>query len=301
MIAPDTGGGVQASVILAKAGGLRVRVRGNAHSRNGSCVPLPGELLLGTGGVNHYRFDAEGTVTVGGGATVWHTNAMLARFGFQLPVHNDAGPAFSVGGYICAGGIGALGPERIGFWEAVTEVAIVTGTGVLRRIRRHEDDFRWLFGSAGQFGVIVEATVRILPLGDSAPRYPRGATGRVAGPRWPGPETLWYHAFIPAEAAGQEIESRPPAFHIPLRFRTFTPPLLSPHQGDLIVVGTFGDVPVDADFDYAGHYGKETLREFAARKYRFDPDWLFCAGPLADVLRTTITSDLAFETGFLTQ
>lgn len=330
---PRTAERALAAVRAAKARGLSVRVRGNGHSLIGSSVPRREELLLRSTGLNYYEFGHEGTVTLGGGATVWHANSMLVEAGFQLPVHNDAGPASTVGAYICAGGVGAFGAEQIGFWEAVTEVTIATGEGVLRKIARTEPDFRWLFGSMGQLGLIVEATVRILPLGDSVTPYPLGRSGRIEGPSWQGARTLWYEAVVPADRAEEAKATvqqvwlkyshlwtqAASTFAIPIEFRTFTPPLISPYQGDLVVVGTFGDTPgVDFDwtafralsgeiagwvasdpalrryapaemlfddFDYTAHYGTPALREFATLKRRFDPDWLFCAGPLADALR----------------
>jgi FAD/FMN-containing dehydrogenase len=333
LVEPTTAEQVGDAVRTAKARGLAVRVRGNGHAFNGSNIPRAGELLLRTAGLDHYRFEEAGTITVGAGAAVWNVNALLEAVGYQLEVYNEDGPASTVGGYAAAGGIGLMSGERGGFWETVTRVELVTGEGEPITLRPGDEVFPWLFGAMGQLGIIAEMTLRILPQEGAAPEYPLGRTGRVAATPRIGPTALWYEAFVPQEALAEakmairriglryrHIWLRPyPTFVRPVRFRTFTPPLLSPHQGDLAVVGTFGDIPDEGfdwaqfrrlgeeitawagsdprfrryapaemlfeDFDFVAHYGAATFREFATLKRGYDPAGVLVPGALSDALR----------------
>jgi len=242
--------------------GLAVRVRGAGHSMNGSSVPRPDETLLSTSGLRHFRFDEKGTVTVGAGAALWEVDQMLRSYGFQLLLCNDGGaPAASVGGFTSAGGIGADTWRHGGFWETVAEVLLVTGAGEVVRSRPGDELFRWIFGSMGQLGFIVEVKVRIMGHEDGPPApYPAGATGEVVARPAEWEHNVWHTLFVPEaawERAEAELEAlarrhagvwRPRSgYRYFVRFRRFNPPLLYPTQESFVAVGVWGVTATEHD------------------------------------------------------
>jgi hypothetical protein len=329
---------VRDALLRASAARIPVRIRGNGHAMTGANIPCAGEMVLSTASLLDYHFGAEGTVTVGSGATVWDVTSLSERFGYQLPVVNDGdGPAPTVGGFTAAGGFGVRSERFGGFWESVREMVVVTGDGRLVTLRPDDDAFRWMFGSMGQLGIVVAATVALVPRPGQAPRYPLGRRGRVQPMPCDHPRRLWCDALVPgplwpeAKMAVRKIGlrharawQRLPAFHIRIPFRTFTPPLVSPYQGDLVALGIWGDRPPGGfdwervrlldreftawvrsdprirryasggllfeDFDYTAHFGAACLRDFAAVKRDLDPLGLLVRGPLSDALRACGTA-----------
>lgn len=263
--APATAEELQAAVCEANARRMPIRIRGNGHSMNGTAIPRADELLLRVTGLDHYRFDAEGTLTVGAGAAVWDVHALLRNFGFDLPVYNDGDAAApSVGGYLAAGGFGATSGRHGGFWETVAALTLVSGDGRRLTSRPGDELFPWLFGSMGQLGIICEATLRIIPLPGRPPAYPRGSCGHIAASRHDWEKNMWYTVFVPKPAWPQALgdliaigrrhapawRARPPyAYDLP--FRTFNPPLIHPRQENLAAVGIWGEIPA-GDFDPEG-------------------------------------------------
>lgn len=275
--APATAEELQAAVQEANARHIPIRIRGNGHSMNGAAVPRADELLLRMTGLDHYRFDAAGTLTVGAGAAVWDVHALLGNFGYDLLVYNDGEAAApTVGGYLAAGGFGATSGRHGGFWETVAALTLVSGDG--RRITSRPGDelFPWLFGSMGQLGIICEATLRIVPLQGRQPAYPNGRCGHVMASRHDWEKNVWYTVFVPKpvwlQAVRELIEigrrhapawrARPPyAYDLP--FRTFNPPLIHPRQESLAAVGIWGEIP-------AGDVDPRQLRRLDAAV----ADWL---------------------------
>ncbi|MEV4560815.1 FAD-dependent oxidoreductase [Kitasatospora sp. NPDC049285] len=262
LVHPTSGAEVSDAVLAARAAGLGVRVRGNACAMNGTNIPLPGELLIPTTALDGYHFAAEGTITVGGGATVLNVNSLLNSLGYTLRMHNEGGPAATVGGYLSAGGVGPGAEQYGGFWEQVTEVVLVTGTGEPITVRPGDELFRWLFGSMGQLGIAVRLTLTIAPREGATPVYPLGRTGRIE-PRVPDtPKRVWLETYVPAECAAEARmalrrigmpyrhlwQPRLATFERRIRFVSFTPPLLSAHRGDLALVGEWGDLPEHPDW-----------------------------------------------------
>ena len=263
----------QAAELLREAHerGIPVRIRGRAHSMNGTAVPRDGELLLTTDSLSHFAFEEEGTVTVGAGAAVWDVDRMLETHGFSLLMCNDGGAAASsVGGFASAGGIGERSWLHGGFWETVAELTLVTRDGAVLRCTPEHPLFRWVFGAMGRLGVIVEAKLRIEPLG-SRP-YPMGVRGTIARsePQWP--HDVWLTLFVPppledaARGAIADLGRRHRHAWTPrhdfryfIRFLTFNPPLVYPRNESFVAVGLWGTA---ADDDFPALRALE--RDFAA-------------------------------------
>jgi FAD/FMN-containing dehydrogenase len=161
---------------LAAQENVPLRVRGMGHALNGSSLPKPGELTVCTAHLNWVRYEEEGTVTAGGGIGLWPLRDLVRGAHFTLPVINDGYAGPSVGGFVAAGGFGPGSAEFGGFWENVAEISLATASG-LKRIKRQDELFPWLFGSMGQLGIVVEARLDlIVHHTDESPAYPKGTS-----------------------------------------------------------------------------------------------------------------------------
>jgi FAD/FMN-containing dehydrogenase len=282
----------------ARARGQAVRVRGSAHTFSGATIPREGDILLRTNALDHYAFDGLGTVHAGAGALAWDVRDLAARHGLVMPVYNGGWAGPTLGGYLCAGGMGLRVPpadrERWlqlpaenrppllsisethgGFWEHVAEVTLVDGTGTVHHVREDDEVFPWLFANFGQFGVVTNLRLRLLPApgprtqdpGPLSGRVPRvqaddpAANDRLAGPR--GDRILFWFSYLVArhqeEAAweqlrgwverhapflrpqggwvGPVVHGEPIGYRYLVTFRRFHPPLLYPHAEDFVLMG----------------------------------------------------------------
>ncbi len=172
---------------------VSIRVRGSAHTFSGATIPRDGEILLRTNQLDHFPFDRDGTLTVGSGAIAWDVRDLATHHGFVMPVYNGGWAGPTIGGYTSAGGMGLRVPpadrERWlalpeaqrppllsisemhgGFWEHVSSIRMVDGTGTIHDIGEDHEDFPWLFANFGQFGVITDVRLKLLEEADAA--YP---------------------------------------------------------------------------------------------------------------------------------
>ncbi|HEY3493306.1 MAG TPA: FAD-binding oxidoreductase [Polyangiaceae bacterium] len=177
-VSPENEDAVARVVRVARELRLPIRVRGRAHSANGSSLPAERELLLSTNRLNELAFERPGSVDAGAGIAVQSIDGALRGLGFSLPVINDGAAGPTLGGYISAAGMGSGSREHGGLWANVESIVLVTGTGEIRRIQAKDPDFLWVFGAMGQLGVIVAARLVIVPAG-SARDYPLGQRRRV--------------------------------------------------------------------------------------------------------------------------
>ena len=279
----------------ALAQGAALRVRGSGHGLSGASLPRSGETLVQTSGLNHYRVEAHGQLTVGGGAILWDIRDFVAGRGWQLPLYNGGWAGPTLGGFVSAGGLGLRVPpherqevaspnapdlvslsERYGgFWAQVTRLKIIDGCGEVHDILPGDEDFPWIFASMGQFGLILEATLRLLPQPGAADGLPVGSSGRIPvsnpldrsetdalppayGVNW----RYWFTALVPVdeeEAAwevigdwsrahrntlrptegwvGPLLNGAPIGFRYLVRRIAVTPPLLYPRDEDFVTLG----------------------------------------------------------------
>jgi FAD/FMN-containing dehydrogenase len=196
-------------------------------------LPHPGELSLSAENFRVIRFDEPGTVTVGAGVVLWILQHFLRRHGYDLPVLNDGYPGPSVGGFIASGGFGPRSALFGGFWNNVVDVGLMDGHGNVRRVARTDPLFRWLFGSMGQLGIFLDATLQIVPLEGSVPApYPQGT--RLVPPRLDAPKIptqfiveaddrlFWFTLFVPDDCmddAHRELSELEKRYSNVLRFQ----------------------------------------------------------------------------------
>ncbi|HMJ93016.1 MAG TPA: FAD-binding oxidoreductase [Allosphingosinicella sp.] len=260
--APADEDSLRAGLAQAAERSMSLRVRGAGHSMNGSAIPRVGELLIETRALDSWRIEASRSIRVGAGAAIWDVQRLLASLGHGLLVYNDGNAAAStVGGYVSAGGFGAESWRYGGFWESVESIDLVTVGGESLTVGPSDPLFPWLFGSMGQLGIIVAATLKARPLPGALP-LARGSSGRVPASVHDWEKTIWFSAFVPKPAWGRarrELAAiggrhsaawrpRPPyAYAIP--FGRFTPPLIHPSSADLVAVGIWGEAPEEG-FDF---------------------------------------------------
>lgn len=275
---PDSIDAAQRLVRGARQRGLRLRVRGSGHTFSGASLPRAGEILVRTQGLDHFEFVAPDRLLAGSGALVWDIRDLARDHGYDLPVFNGGWAGPTLGGYISAGGFGksGLSEQDGGLWENVHAIRLLDGTGELRRVTREDAVFRWLFGSAGQLGLIVDAELRLVPHAAAAapPAYPQGLAGRiprrqaddpavndlapVAGEKrlfwftvlvspareaiaWEGLEQLVakHHDILVPDGgwAGPLRDGVPIGYRYVIRFHTFNPPLVYPVDETFLVLG----------------------------------------------------------------
>jgi FAD/FMN-containing dehydrogenase len=248
---------VAAVVRRASELGVPLRLRAQGHSLNGASLPQPGELLVSLRALRRARFDSPGQVTAGAGCVLWRLQSMLASHGFALPVVNDGYAGPTVGGYVAAGGFGPGSAEHGGFWDNVERLELVDGRGELLSLGRSDPRFPWLFGAMGQLGVVVEASLRIVP-GVHEPAYPLGAAAEIPAldPQAAEPgadeQLFWFTLFVPepdaadAHAALSALEHRHGALRYSERYlyrvahRGGSAPLVYPEPRAFVATGAWG-------------------------------------------------------------
>ncbi|HRP69429.1 MAG TPA: FAD-binding oxidoreductase [Turneriella sp.] len=258
---PKTEGELQRLLQTADSKNISVRIRGRGHSMNGSTLPRQGELLIVTENLRQYNWQSKEFIRVGGGISIYALQQWLKARGFSLPVFTDVlGP--SVGGYISASGISLDSQKYGGFWNNVNRVRLVDAKGEMYVLTPKDKDFKWLFGSMGQLGVIVEADLKIVPYKKPRFRQEIGiiAESLVAGPKGQPRDTeyesshlVWFTVIAPIEKKSElmtdllNIKAKYsdainyiPEYIWPVRKLNFTPPLFYPENRELICIGIWG-------------------------------------------------------------
>jgi FAD/FMN-containing dehydrogenase len=192
-----------ALVRFARERALPLRTRGGGHALNGSSVPGTRELLVRTRALDHYRFERAGTLTVGGGASMWDVRDLAAGHGFYVPVVNNGSSGPTVGGLVAAGGLGPDSERFGGLWSNVAALTLVTGAGEVRRVPREDALFPWLFGAAGQLGVVAEVELEILRSDEVPPTPARPDDGTSHPPAPPPPPRAPHEIVYPLGAHGR--------------------------------------------------------------------------------------------------
>jgi len=241
---------------------IAVRIRGRGHSMNGSSLPRKGELLLYTDHIRHYQLISPSEIIVGSGISILALQQWLGKRGYTLPIFNDGILAPSVGGYISASGIGTRSVDYGGFWENVTYIKLIDAQGTTHTVKRSDPDFKWIFGSMGQFGLIYEAGLKILATG-SKPFTPSAgiiteswkdeSEAQSRKHEFKKSRLIWFSVIAPDEKRDelhkdmQNLKKQYlssirflPEYLWPIRNFNFTPPLFYPENKNLICIGIWG-------------------------------------------------------------
>jgi hypothetical protein len=153
-------------VRAARAAGLRVAPQTTGHNAT-PLGDLSGTILLKTSRLRNVDVDAEaGIARVGGGAT-WGDVAGPAAAAGLMPLQGSSHDV-GVAGYTLGGGVSFLSRHFGLACERLRSVEMVTGDGEVRRVDSDNDpDLFWaLKGGGGNFGIVTELEIELLPISE---------------------------------------------------------------------------------------------------------------------------------------
>ena len=171
VLTPGSPAEVQEAMAYAAARGLGIAARGAGHSTYGQGQVAGGIVLDMTELGAVHEVEAGHAVADAGALWSQVVAATLARRRTPPVLTDYLGT--TVGGTLSVGGIGGAS-HRYGLQtDTVLALEVVTGTGALVRCSATEnrDLFNCVRGGLGQFGVIVRATMRLVPTFDSTRWY----------------------------------------------------------------------------------------------------------------------------------
>ena len=162
---------VVAMVRYANRHGIEVAMRGQGHTTFGQAQVSAGVVIDSSALAAIHHIDRRSAVVDAG--VLWHdlVRATVAA-GLTPPVFTDY-IELSIGGTLSGAGIGGA-TGHYGFQvDNVLELEVVTGDGRLRRCSPDRDPhlFNAVLGGLGQFGIILRATIRLVPAPERARSY----------------------------------------------------------------------------------------------------------------------------------
>ncbi|WP_148088996.1 FAD-binding protein [Saccharothrix texasensis] len=163
VLRPTSADDVPAAVRLARAHGLTVVPRAEGHSTGGQ-AQAPGGLVLDMTGFRTVHRVTSEHVVVDAGARWSDVLAATLPLGVTPPVLTDY-LGLSVGGTLSVGGLGGASHRFGAQTDTVLELDAVTPDGVRVTCSptRHPDVFDAVRAGGGRRGVILRATVRLVP------------------------------------------------------------------------------------------------------------------------------------------
>jgi FAD/FMN-containing dehydrogenase len=155
---------VVTAVRYAREADLPIAVRGGGHSVAGHCIG-EGSLVVDLRLMRFVTVDADArTATCGGGALWEDLDPPCQRHGLATPggTFGDTG----VAGLTLGGGMGHLSPSYGLTLDNLLAATVVTADGTVVIASEDEPELFWaLRGGGGNFGVVVDFTFRLYPVG----------------------------------------------------------------------------------------------------------------------------------------
>lgn len=164
MLRPGDAQDIAKLVQFANRNGLKVAMRGQAHSFYGQ-TQVEGGVVIDSSSLNSIRIvksGTGGTAEIGVGSK-WHPVLMAANAD-KLTVPVIADTFLSVGGTISTGGFGVT-TYNLGLQvDHVQELEVVTGDGQIMTCsdERNGDLFNAMLGGLGQCGIITKVVIRLI-------------------------------------------------------------------------------------------------------------------------------------------
>jgi cytokinin dehydrogenase len=150
---------------------IKVAMRGQAHATYGQAQVEAG-VVIDSSTLATIHSIGPGGATVDAGVTWLQLARAAADKGLTAPVFTDY-VDLSIGGTLGAGGIGGA-TQHFGLQvDNVLALDVVTGDGVLRHCSptSNRQLFDCVLGGLGQFGVLVGATIRMIPAPTEVRQY----------------------------------------------------------------------------------------------------------------------------------
>lgn len=154
---------IEKAIKFCRRNNIPVAARGQGHATYGQAQVSDG-LVIDMGTLNQIiSIQPDRAVVAGGVRWLDLLNATLAQ-GLTPPVLTDY-LELSVGGTLSVGGIGGVSYRYGVQADNVLELTVVTGAGELERCSptRNRDLFELVLCGQGQLGIIVAATLRLIP------------------------------------------------------------------------------------------------------------------------------------------
>jgi cytokinin dehydrogenase len=161
--------GSVSEIVTALASGVPVRPRGEGHSTGGQ-AQQPGGVVLDMRGWDEVLAVTSSHVVVQAGARWSSVVAAALPFGVTPPVLTDY-LELSVGGTLSVGGIGGMSHQHGFQVDNVTELEVLVPTGTIHVCRPGDRLFDLVRGGYGEHGIILRATLRVVPAYSEVWRY----------------------------------------------------------------------------------------------------------------------------------
>ncbi|HVK22089.1 MAG TPA: FAD-binding protein [Actinokineospora sp.] len=171
VLRPGSVGDIQKIVRFACANGLSVAMRGQGHSVYGQAQVRAG-IVIDSRTLATIHSIGRDRAVVDAGATWSALFTAAIAAGVTPPVATDY-IGLSVGGTLSVGGVGGASSHHGFQVDNVLALEVVTGTGELLRCSRTENRelFDVVLGGLGQYGLIVRATLKVVPAPATARVY----------------------------------------------------------------------------------------------------------------------------------
>ena len=165
VVKPRTIDDVARIVAYADQNGIKVAMRGQAHSLYGQAL-ADGGIVIDSASLRHVSQASDDAIDAQAGA-LWGDVAKAALAQGRLPPVMPDAMMLSVGGTLSVGGMGETGYRFGTQVDHVRELDVVTGSG--RRVTcasdREPELFAMVLAGLGQCGIIVRARLDVTPAG----------------------------------------------------------------------------------------------------------------------------------------
>jgi FAD/FMN-containing dehydrogenase/ferredoxin len=160
---PTTDEGVAAVLKFAASRGVTAIPRGSGSSPFGGSVPVSGGIVVDMSKMDKImEVDAKAkTVKVQAGARWADIDQLLEKSGLTLST-SPSSKFSTVGGWLATGGMGLNSFSRGHVSSSVLSVDVVTPSGKTRTVSPGDPEFKAIFGSEGQLGVITSVNISVL-------------------------------------------------------------------------------------------------------------------------------------------
>jgi glycolate oxidase len=162
---PETNEHVKQIIRAANEYGVSVTPRGSGSCYYGSGIPTNGGLVMDMKRMKSFAINKEsGTVTTQPGIVFSSLMTELAKQGLEIGCYPTSAYTTTIGGWIGTGGSMGIGTLQAGgFIDQIVSLKVITPTGEEKTLEGKEN-MAHLFGTGGIFDVIVEITIKLLPI-----------------------------------------------------------------------------------------------------------------------------------------